>query len=165
MLLTDRISTLHHARITPGGPRGLLSAYPPDVVCVINGIPVTRADILRGRQERQVRQLDRKRRSLEDIIKFGFVWVFDNGPIIPYGGKWLYVRTHKREWQIRDEQTRLQIMSVFPCGLLPMIENYDLWKKMFISFYHRPDCRRPQGLAVCRVRLDYQGRIKEILPK
>jgi len=145
------------------GPRGFLSNYPPDVIAVINGQPITRADILRGKQERQARQLARKRQPFDYIIKPAFVWVFDNGPIIPYGGKWLYLRTLKQEYQIRDSRTRLQIMSVFPCGLLPMIENYEIWKQAFISYYCRPDHRRPQGLAICHVRLSYNGQVIEVL--
>lgn len=144
------------------GPRGFLSAYPPDVCYVVNGIPITRADILRGKQQRQARLLDRKRRPSESVVKPGLVWVFDNGPIIPYGGTWLYVRTLKKEWRIEDNQTRLQIMATYPCGLLTMIENYDLWKSRFIKFYNRPDCRRPQGLAVCRVQINYRGELERI---
>lgn len=144
--------------ITHNDSRGFLSNCPPDVVAIINGQPITRTDILRGKQERQARRLAQNRQSFEDVFKPGFVWVFDNGPIFPYGGKWLYVRTLKHKWQIRDDRTRLLIMSAFPCGLLPMIENYKLWQQTFINFYHRPDSR-PQGLAVCWIKLNYNEQV------
>jgi hypothetical protein len=132
--------------------RGLLFNYPPDVVAVCNGIPITRADILRSKRERQKRELYRKRRNpyeTQVIYKPCFVWVFDNGPIFPFGGKWLAIKTLKCEWcKYVSDDIKLQAMRVFPLGLNPIIGNYRLWQEKFIEAYHRPTKNRAMGSAM-----------------
>lgn len=133
--------------------KGLPPNHPDYVVLNVNGRNITRGDILRGRQERQRKELARKRKSNHSIIKPCFIWVFHNG-LFPYGGWWLYIRTRRREWSPgfrgTPERFNLEAMKLFPVGLLPIRENFNLWLPAFAKAYHRPTTKRPdkQGLAV-----------------
>lgn len=137
------------------GPRGLLSNYPDDVVCVVNGKPITKSDILYAKRERQRMELAAKRcSSYDSIIKPCFVWTFYNSGLV-YGGWWLYVRTLKESWEIdlrRQGEMVLKIMRLFPCGYLPIFENFTPWLAAFAKEYHYPTRKRPvrQGMAVAR---------------
>ena len=109
---------------SPGG-RGFLTHYPPDVVRVVNGVPVTRSDILAAKRERQARELAWKRRSREDRIVPCFVNVFYN-PHFPYMGWWLYVLTRKSQYGVGFRGVSgtllLDCMQVYPCGFLPIAQ-------------------------------------------
>jgi len=143
-IITDRANAL--------GPRGFLSNWPEDVVMVINGMGITRADILKNKRQRQRRLLQEKMHNYDPVVKPCFVWTFHNKSWL-YGGWWLYVKTLKLDWQI-DERHQpelvLKAMSLFPCGLLPVIENFDPWMAAFAEQYHRPTWKRPenQGMAM-----------------
>ena len=161
------------------GPRGFLSNYPDDVVMVVGGrfgYTVTKGDILDNKRRRQARRLAWKLRPTEPITKPCFVWVFDNGPIFPYGGSWLYVRTLKERWQLGPRHSRgwdfhadtgltLKIMQMFPCGFLPMIENFGLWKRVFMETYHRPTRKRSEsnGLALARAVISPEGHLIDVV--
>lgn len=136
-----------------------MQSYPLDVIKVLNGRPITRQDILDSRRERNVRRLAYNRRSWGNKMKPCFIWVFDNGPVVPYGGWWLYVRIAKRYFQIDDDKLRFQIMELFPCGYLPMLENYGLWMPAFAANYHRYTKKRPtrQGMALARAVISPGG--------
>lgn len=79
------------------GPRGFLSNYPPDVIAVINGTPITKGDILDAKRRKQERRLDFIRTSYEPVIKPAFVWEFHVDAFI-YHGWHLYVKTLKKDW-------------------------------------------------------------------
>lgn len=149
----------------PLGPRGLLSNYPLDVVYLINGEPITRGDILQGKQSRQRRQLAAKRRNYEPIIKPCWIQVgwcpgFSG---FAFRGWWLYVQTLHVSWAItrnRNEGFRLEIMRLFPCGYLPMIENFESWQEAFAGVYHRPTLKRPvtYGAVTAWAKVSASGR-------
>lgn len=148
------------------GPRGFLSNYPEDVVAVVNGTPITKADILHNKRQKQQRRLDRIRRSTESIIRPCFVWTFYNeGPF--YGGWWLYVRTLKCYWEVRDAKQQLKIMQLFPCGYSPVFENFTAWKAEFAKIYHHPTVKRPnnQGMAIARAVVSDIGNLLDVLPR
>lgn len=135
------------------GPRGVLSNFPPDVVAVVNGHPITKGDILDGKRRRQARRLDMIRASYEPITKPAFVWVFHVDAFI-YHGWHLYVHTLKKDWGISgDDQMVLKVMRLFPCGLEPDVNNLRAWKIAFAEAYHYPTQKRPenQGLALAKV--------------
>ncbi len=142
---------------SPGG-RGFLTNYPPDVVAVVNGRMVTKTDILNNKRHRQSLQLQARRSTDTPIIKPCFVWVFYNDPkIYPfYSGWYLYIRTLRRDYPIgfkrQNLKFRVPIMRLFPCGLLPMIENFEVWLQKFARIYHRPTSKRPtnQGMVIAR---------------
>lgn len=155
--------------INPYGPRGFLSNYPADVIYVINGNPITKADLLRAKRERQRRQLVAKRRNWDPLIKPCFVWVFWTnglgGEAGFYRGWWLYINTLHASWNIGTKwgdqrKLALKAMGLFPCGYLPMIENFNPWKEAFAGMYHRPTLKRPgkQGMAIARAEVSANGR-------
>jgi len=141
------------------GPRGFLSNYPPDVVYVVDGRPITKGDILDGKRARQRRRLD-VIRATDEVVKPCFVWVFRVDGFAYYGWN-LYVRTLKQSWWVSrrnggDDRICRRAMQLFPCGYLPLIENLKPWMIAFAEQYHWPTRKRPenQGLAVARVRFD-----------
>ena len=141
-----------------------LSPYPRNTVYVINGHPVTKADILDGKRERQRRELYTKRYDCSPVITPCFIWTFHNESFI-YHGWWLYVRTHRYgDWNIATDGLYkdfiLKIMTLFPCGYLPVKENYYRWKEAFAAAYHRPAWKRPekQGMAIAWAKVDVQHR-------
>jgi len=148
--------TLEQARRNLLAPRGFLFNYPPDVVMVVNGTPITKSDILANKRTRQVRELENKRRIFSPKIVPCFIWVFDNGPIFPYGGWHLYVKTLKSSWWLRpgrwyfngDTQAE-EVMNLYPLGLLPIWENFELWATTFAEVYQRPSGKREsQGMVI-----------------
>ena len=149
------------------GPRGFLANWPEDVVGLVDGRPVTRGDILASKRRRQERQLARKRYSPDPVIKPCFVWVFYNNGF-PYGGWWLYVRTLKNDWQIDRHGTNLKlpIMKLFPCGVLPIAENFWQWAEAFAAEYHYPTRKRPDknGLALARAVMSPEGSLLDVIP-
>lgn len=152
----QNIRTERHLRRLKGPLISLLWRYPPDTVAVINGQPVTKSDILDAKRTRQARELENKLRSYDNIEKPCLIWTFNNGPVIPYGGWWLYVRTLKHDWCIRkrynDIDLTLKIMALYPCGLLPIMENYHKWLREFARHYPKATAKRPrdQGMALAR---------------
>lgn len=126
---------------------------PPGVIALVNGVPVTTADVLAAKRERQRRILKNIRRPTSYRVKPCFVWVFYNDTFV-YGGWWLYVRTHKEHWNLnqRDYCDRIliaQVMRQWPCGLLPDLAFYRQWIERFAHVYARATEKRPdhQGMA------------------
>ncbi len=141
------------------GPlKSLLCHYPPDVICIINGQALTKSDILDAKRTRQARELKNKLRSYDNIIKPCFVWTFNNGPIIPYGGWWLYVRTLRHSWWVsrlyNSKEITFKIRTLFPCGMLPIRQNYQSWMREFARCYPRVTEKQPldqgQGMVLAR---------------
>lgn len=146
--------------------RFFLRNYPPEVVLVINGQPITRDDILRNKRERQARKLACKLRNTEPVVKQAFIWTFYNSGFI-YGGWWLYVKTLKNDWQIdSNSELTLKIMCLYPCGFLPMIENFREWKASFAEMYAYSTRKRLdlQGMALARVVVSSAGFLLDVLP-
>jgi len=139
--------------------RGLLAHCPPDVVGVLNGQPLTRADIRAARQRYQKRRLAWKQHSWLDITVPAFIWTF-YVPCFPFGpGWWVYIRTRRGEWgKHLDPKFIVQAMSLYPCGFLPIMENYSLWARAFAETYPRITGRPgPQGMALCHARISSSG--------
>jgi len=144
--------------------------YPPDVVYVVNGRPVTKADILNYKRERQAKELARKREDSRKIIeKSGYVWTFYNDTPF-YGGWWLYLKTAYHDWNMNEnrfgKEWIVKIMRIYPCGLLPIYENFRQWKAAFAEQYHYATWKRPQkqGFALVRIICDQYGRLYDVLP-
>ena len=154
------------------GPRGFLSNFPPDVVAVVNGQPITKADLLATKHRIQRRRLANKRTCWEPVIKPCFVWVFRVESFAYYGWH-LYIKTLHKEWWISRGQPLgphskacVKAMQMFPCGYLPMIENLRYWMPAFAEAHHWPTRKRPQhqGLALARVKYDpFSGQLIELL--
>lgn len=146
--------------------RGFLANYPSDVVYIVNGQAITRADILENKRRRERRRVEWQRRNWEDVTCPCFIWTFYNPGFI-YGGWWLYIKTAKESFRVtfrNDKEMILKIMDLFPCGLLPIIENFDLWKATFAETYHRPIKNRPEqnGMVIAWARLSYNGMLLDV---
>ena len=148
-------------------PRGFLALWPDDVIAVVNGERYTISDKLRAKRERNAHNLANKRRPTEPELKPAFITVFDNGPIIPYGGKWTGIQTHKRYWTVERQGNRddlqMMIMQAFPLGLLPDLYFYREWQEAFMHEYHHPVPHREKrhGQVVAWLLLD-AGRIIDV---
>lgn len=152
------------------GPRGFLSNYPPDVVMLINGQPITRQDILNAKRERQRRQLQHILENRASQIKPCFIWVFYNDSF-PYGGWWLYIRTLRHSWglnfsRLYGEEFIIKAMALYPCGYAPVMENFGSWAERFAQKYGRVSSRgdRVQGMALARAKVDCTGWLLDIMP-
>ena len=119
-----------------------------DVASVVDGVPVTFREIRAARVERQRRHLELVLKDWAPKRRAAFVWVFHN-PFFPYMGWHLYVRTISDRWWIRHcDDLALSIMAMFPCGVLPLPENFRMWKQAFVRDYGRPSSTgRLQGMV------------------
>jgi hypothetical protein len=133
--------------------------WPRDVACIINGERITYSQIRKARIERQAQQLAQIQRRNSDgpIRKPAHLWVFFN-PGVLYGGWHLYLRTSKHSWWLRrPEGIALDIMSEFPCGVLPLPENFYQWKKSFAATYAADKNGRKQGIVLGWVDCEREG--------
>ena len=155
------------------GTRGFLSNYPDDVVYLVNGTAITKADILQYKHACQRRELAAKRRNWSSSIKPCFIWVFWTNGLGDTGffrGWWLYIHTLKFSREIglkQDRKLALKVMKLFPCGYLPLVENFELWKAVFATAYYRPTKKRPdkQGMTVAWVEISSSNIIIDIIKK
>lgn len=136
-------------------------------MAVINEKIITKADILDEKRQRQKRILENKLQIKDPVLKPCFVWVFHNDGF-PYGGWWLYIRTLKRDWGIgfrrQYESLIPKIMSMWPCGLLPMVENFPVWMVTFANLYHYPTQKRlrNQGMVQAWAKIDCYGDLLDV---
>lgn len=152
------------------GPRGFLSNYPDDVVCVINGQPVTKSDVRQGKMELQRRRLAIKRCNCGPVSKPCFIWTFHVTGFV-MGGWHLYVRTLKHSWEITPtritpfggEELTLKIMGMWPCGYLPRSENFYDWKSAFAVHYPARRAAR-QGMVIARAKISSAGQLLDVMP-
>lgn len=157
-------------------PRGFLANWSPDVVYVVNGHPVTRDDILDAKRARQKRILDDKLRQCDPLIKPCFIRTFHNDSWV-YSGWWLYIETRQAGWPVGLDLRRrisdpklnyndltLRIMRFYPCGLLPISENFTLWKAAFAKIFHYPTAKRPKnnGLVKAWAKVSLAGTLIDI---
>lgn len=127
---------------------------------IVNGKTITYADLKADRIERQKRHLGLILDNGIPLRRAAHIWVF----FVPgwiYGGWHLYIRTINRQWWIRrsfgDEKIIERLMKQFPCGLLPIPENFYAWKKAFAKTYRRGHRNRKQGMIACWVDSNYAG--------
>jgi hypothetical protein len=134
-------------------PKGVAFAYSSGR----NGLTfVTHADLKRQRIAKQRTHLAWVT-SLESepCRRAALIWTFFVPGTI-YGGWHLYLRTITRSNWIRPsyrfatgDKLEIEIMTMFPCGLLPIPENICRWKE---AFAHTYPCRtkrggKPQGVV------------------
>ena len=99
----------------------------------------------------------------------GFVWVF-RVPGWIFGGDWLYIKTLKHDYGIsfeRSEYNRALIiksMELFPCGIIPIYENFEIWMQAFAKQYKHIGFKRKkhQGIALCRCKINEHGELIDI---
>jgi len=86
--------------------------------------------------------LERKRGVELPPVLPCYVWTFYNRQAIPYGGWHCYAVTrHFRigvNFRWFDKELALSIMRAVPCGLLPCVDNFYRWMKVFSKQHKRP---------------------------
>ena len=133
-------------------------ACPKDVAYMIsngrNGLQrVTYADIKAARIKRQKEHLGRVLACNGPMRRAAYLWTF-YVPGFLYGGWHLYIRTIEGSWWIRagrpfdsDWDMVLEFMRIYPCGLLPIRENFEDWKVAFAKAHtHGKRGGKPQGV-------------------
>jgi hypothetical protein len=116
---------------------------------------ITWRDIFKERTEKQNNRIRIKR--FHSVVKPGYVWVFYNDNWL-MGGWYIYVRTLKKSWAINFRNNNAQkqvdlIMNLFPCGVLPIKENFEIWCVSFSKLFPFQGFggRKRQGLIKCYV--------------
>ena len=136
--------------------------WPPEWASLVDGKPVTFAELKAARIERQKAHMDLITDDGIPLRRAAHIWTF----FVPgwiYGGWHLYIRTIKNDWWIKnrysgDWELIERIMKQFPCGLLPLPENFGAWKSAFAKEYRRVSPRRrKQGMVACWVDVDACG--------
>ena len=110
----------------------------------------TYKEVLDKKRAKQNSHLEYIRQS--EVIKPCFIWTFYNEQSFPYGGWWLYIKTLKEDYPLNfrneDRELQIKVMKLFPCGMLPMLENIEKWMEEFAKIYHYPSPKRSkQGMA------------------
>lgn len=115
-------------------------------------------DIFQIRTEKQINSLSRKRNYFNKK-KHCYIHVFFNNTTF-FGGWYIYIVTINKEWSINFRQDRnkdliILAMELFPCGIIPMIENFEIWCKTFCKFNPKISKRRKnEGVKFCIVEID-----------
>lgn len=130
--------------------------------------PITWEEVLNERREKQKAHLEWIREK--DVVEFKpcFVFTFLNKSNWFFDGWWLYVMTLKRNFPIgfkgQNKQLILPIIKLFPCGFLPLEENFDDWAKEFARIYHRSTRERKKniGMIAAWAKID-NGDLVEII--
>ena len=109
---------------------------------------VTWKEMHRHRQQRDQERLAFKRRIDEPSVRPCCLWTFDNGPIVPYGGWWCYLVMLNDQIGVNfrglNKELALSIMQAVPCGLLPLLENFDHWMEAFAEQHPRNHPKDPR---------------------
>lgn len=130
--------------------------------------PITWEEVHKERREKQEAHLESIRQRDVVEIKPCFVFTFYNSSNWFFGGWWLYVMTLKRNFPIgfrgQNKQLILPIMKLFPCGFLPLEENFEEWAEEFARIYHRPTKERKKkiGMVAAWAKID-RGYLVEIM--
>lgn len=130
----------------------------------INWKATTWKDIFAERKARQEININFKL-SGQSIIKPCFIWVFKNEQSFPFGGWWIYIKIFKEDivLNFRNHKPRLilKCMQLFPCGILPVNENFHLWVEAFEKEFHKTGRRKKNGLVMCHCKM-LNGQIVDI---
>lgn len=131
-------------------------------------------ELMDKKREKQHDELNGKRFSEKNVTKPAFIRVFFNDTFLFYGW-FIYIVCHKKDWGInfRDQYDKALIvraMEMYPCGVLPMYDNFEIWAAAFAGQYPHIGFKRKskQGLAKCTATIDCYGRllsINKIKPK
>ena len=151
------------------------SFLPAGVAYAINDGPnglrmVTYSDLKAQRIARQRVHLESVE-SVPERRRAAFIWAFYQPGLFgcAYMGWWAYLRVcghpsaMKLQWNTVNGHDLLarRCMELFPCGFLPLSENFDAWKEAFGIQYRRPGRFKKQGLAPVWITYS-EGRITHI---
>jgi hypothetical protein len=115
-------------------------------------VEVTWDMVMADRRERQAQIMERKRDCPLPKVLPCFVWTFFNEQDIPFHGWYCYVVTRHFDISVNfirngfKSQLAVSIMTEFPCGFLPLADNFNDWMPEFTRRYprakHRLDPRK-----------------------
>lgn len=137
---------------------------------------ITWSDIHKKRQQRDERCIRFKR--MHGMIKLCIVWVF----YIDYwlfGGYYTVIKTINDEVYLNfrgrglsnrtdEEHLKLEVMDLFPLGIIPIIDNFEHWMKTFIETYSNKTFyggKIKQGINYAHAKFDQYGYLEGILNK
>ena len=139
--------------------------WSPGIAMKIDDRSVTFSELRAERVRKQRERLERIHCfDASPVRRAAHVWTFYVSHWI-YHGWHLYMRTYNDRWWIREErggneELILKIMKLFPCGLLPIMENFYKWKEAFAADYPRG---KKQGMVVVWIELGTGGHPKEVI--
>ncbi|HKR03481.1 MAG TPA: hypothetical protein VJY62_02515 [Bacteroidia bacterium] len=130
----------------------------------------TWAEVFAKRKEKQNDQLYYKRISHEDSIVPCYIWVFKNTNNWFFDGWWVYIKTFKEDYGINfRHQTNWKLvekaMIIFDCGVIPLVENWEVWCKIFSERFNHVGFKRKknQGLSpVIHCKINSSGRLLDL---
>ena len=120
---------------------------------------ITYADLLKERKARQARHLAHVT-AVPRTRWAAFVWVFWTPGLcgFAYRGWWAYLRTLSGDTALDfrgfNRELIQQAMLMFPCGIFPQAEYFELWKEAFAAEHRRPGRFKKQGLAPVWVQVE-----------
>jgi hypothetical protein len=138
--------------------------WPPEIAVLVDGQPITFAQLKADRVERQRLHMARFFDYSRPTRRAAYIWVFYVDYFI-YGGWHLYLRTINDRWWIRrvDDHMAREIMELFPCGMTD--HDFEAWKQAFAHKYPRVELGgQKQGMLTVWVDLDSGGRPTRITP-
>lgn len=106
---------------------------------------VTWDEIMERRRLRQAEIMERRLRPAEPTVLPCYVWTFFISGF-PFGGWHCYIVTRRfgdislsfyRRRPSHYMEVAEQVMRAFPCGLLPLAENFETWMAAFAKRYPR----------------------------
>jgi hypothetical protein len=124
--------------------------WPKEIAMMVDGEFITFKQILDKRKKEQKDHLEYTLNKNYPELKPCIIWVFENRSWL-FGGWWLYVRTLKEDFPIgfrsQNKEFKVKIMQLFPCGIIPLKECFEVWAENFARQYpHKPKNRKKQGL-------------------
>lgn len=125
-------------------------------------VPVTWDEILAERKERQIDELECKRAVSGPVWKPCIIWTFFNTDF-PFCGWWLYIKTNKEVYAIGfrnsgrlpEEEIKSKCMKLYPCGELPIIDNFDIWIEKFTNEHKTSFKKRLEGMTTAWCLIDF----------
>lgn len=124
----------------------------------------TTDDVLNEKRENQKCELAAKRRVCKTV--YAYIYVFHNDTWL-MGGWYLYIHgiklAHAVNFRKFDTKLALQCMELYPCGVLPMVENFNTWLEKFGKIYFvRKRKIRKEAFKMVKCELDPYNEIVNI---
>lgn len=144
--------------------------WPKHIAQLVDGKPVTFAELLDRKREWQAERLRRKLFNWNaQETRAAYLWTFYQPGLFgfAYMGWWAYIRTLNNSYKISPRDIgrpfALSVMSQFPCGVLPLPENFRQWAEAFGQTYSRPGRFEKQGLVLGWIHL-HRGDPEQFVP-
>lgn len=136
--------------------------------CESAWVEFTKKDLVNRKTRLQNHTLSYKRKSCKAIPCF--IWVFLNKSF-PFGGWHIYIKTAYEDYPLNFRNPKIELMekamSLFPCGILPIVFLAEKWMSCFAEEYshigfHRGLRGWKQGIAQCWCIIDEADHLTDI---